>query len=459
MTSQQNFLIIVAVVAAIAFSALVVAGGLLLARRGLKRRLAKLATRLTDEPLATILAASRAQGVPDFADEDARLDSTLERLERAVEGATEAVALAGEDAVRLRQALDAMPQGVIVCGEDGRVLFRNSQAIALVGSRHADAIAARTVEEMLAASAAGTPGDKTLDLYGPPRRVLTVRTAPIDDGRRHLGVIAVLEDITERRRLEAVRRDFVANVSHELKTPVGALGLLAETLAAERDPTVASRLADRMQTEAFRVSRIIDDLLDLSRIEAEEAPVREPTSVNLVMAEAVERVRPAAEARRVTLILDEPEGPVVVLGDRRQLVSALYNLLDNAIKYSDEGSQVTFSGRVEDGSVLLAVRDHGIGIPARDRERIFERFYRVDQGRSRQTGGTGLGLAIVRHVAHNHAGQVTLESLEGEGSTFTLRLPVTELPAAPGAPGPPPSGTELETGEASAEVGSAFLSP
>jgi two-component system sensor histidine kinase SenX3 len=204
---------------------------------------------------------------------------------------------------------------------------------------------------------------------------------------------------------------------------MGALGLLAETLISETDQIVAQRLASRIHTEAFRVSRIIDDLLDLSRIEFEEAPPREPVLVNLVMAEALERVRAAAEQRDVKIHLEEPDPQVVVLGDRRQLVSALYNLLENAVKFSYDGGTVMLRGASVGGKVRLEVEDMGIGIPARDLDRIFERFYRVDHGRSRQTGGTGLGLSIVRHVAANHQGSVEVDSREGEGSTFRLILP------------------------------------
>jgi two-component system sensor histidine kinase SenX3 len=255
-----------------------------------------------------------------------------------------------------------------------------------------------------------------------------MRSEVIDDGNRPLGIVAVLDDVSDRRRLEAVRRDFVANVSHELKTPVGALSLLAETLLAEHDPEVSQRLAGRIQDESLRVNRIIEDLLDLSRIEAEEHPPREPLLGSLIMAEAVERVRSAAEQRGVKLLVDEPDPPVTLMGDRRQLVAALNSLLENAVKYSDEGSSVEVFGLANGGWVELVVRDQGIGIPARDLERIFERFYRVDHGRSRQTGGTGLGLSIVRHVVNNHQGLVHVDSREGEGSTFTLRLPLAGVP-------------------------------
>jgi two-component system sensor histidine kinase SenX3 len=216
---------------------------------------------------------------------------------------------------------------------------------------------------------------------------------------------------------------------------VGSLGLLAETLAGEDDPEIVDRLAWRIQAEAQRVARIMDDLLDLTRIESEETPTREPVPVHLMVAQAVERVRPIAEQRGIRIRIGEPPHSLSVLGDRRQLVSALYNLLENAVKYSERGSAVEVGGRTDGHWVELRVRDHGMGIPAHDLERIFERFYRVGRGRGREAGGaggTGLGLAIVRHVASNHGGEVRVESHEGEGSTFTLRLPTG--PAAVIAP-------------------------
>jgi two-component system sensor histidine kinase SenX3 len=237
-------------------------------------------------------------------------------------------------------------------------------------------------------------------------------------------------------RLEDVRRDFIANVSHELKTPMGALGLLAETLQFEPDASIARRLAERINTEAFRVNRIIEDLLDLSRIEGEGSPVREPVPVALFVSEAMERIRTSAEQHGVTIDFVEPATSIVIVGDRRQLVSAVHALLENAVVYSP-GGRVTITverheerlsdeGVVEARVVRIAITDEGVGIPAKDLERIFERFYRVDPGRARETGGTGLGLSIVRHVAQNHGGSVVVESREGEGSTFTLELPVNQ---------------------------------
>ncbi len=362
------------------------------------------------------------------------LDGVAGAVERAVAGALQRDNDVAVSERRLGLALSAIPQGVLIFDDAGDLAFRNAVAATYLTSRHGEAL----VEEAIAALVAevGVPGEegesptRSVDLFGPPRRTVLLRATPIQADDGPVGVLVIIDDVTDRRRLEAVRRDFVANISHELKTPVGALGLLAETLLAEDDAAVAHRLAERMLAEAFRVGRTIDDLLSLSQIEADEAGLRDEVPVHLFIAEAVDRVRPAAEQQGITIEVVEPDPRLVVVGDRRQLVSATYNLLDNAVKYSDPGSEVQVRARTDGRWIDLSVSDHGIGIPRRDLERVFERFYRVDRARSRETGGTGLGLAIVRHVASNHAGEVRVESLEGEGSTFTLRLPVGSGPVA-----------------------------
>lgn len=393
-----------------------VALALATSRRSVSRRLIAVATRLEGGWAAPTSELRGQQAI-------------LNRLERVAEAAKSSVTDAEDGTTRLGRTLDTLPLGVVVCDQEGEVVYRNKAADAMVGNRLTDSLAIKAVQDMLNQSWSAGPSTKTLDLYGPPPRTLVVTTCTVDDGQRAIGAIAVLEDVTERKRLEAVRRDFVANVSHELKTPIGALGLLAETLAAEDEQAVARRLAGRIHHEAFRVSRIIEDLLDLSRIEAEESPPREPVAVNLVLAEAADRARRVAEAGGVSIALYESVDDARVLGDRRQLVSAVSNLSENAVKYSDPGSTVEVRASIQDGWAVIEVTDHGIGIPSRDLERIFERFYRVDQARSRQNGGTGLGLAIVRHVANIHLGSIEVESREGEGSTFTLRLPLH--PAGP----------------------------
>ena len=201
--------------------------------------------------------------------DETSIDAALSYLEQVTGAATEAVTESSAEAIRLRRSLDTLPLGLVLCDESGNVLYRNEMASTMMASRQGDALAAQAVTELLAQAWDKGTAERTLDLYGPPRRTLGVHASQIDDGRRALGVIAVIEDITERRRLDEIRRDFIANVSHELKTPMGALGLLAETLIAEKDRDVAKRLADRIHQEAFRVSRIIDDLLDLSRLESE----------------------------------------------------------------------------------------------------------------------------------------------------------------------------------------------
>jgi two-component system, OmpR family, sensor histidine kinase SenX3 len=254
-----------------------------------------------------------------------------------------------------------------------------------------------------------------------------VRVAPLATANNGGGLVLVLaEDQTESRRVEEVRRDFVANVSHELKTPVGALALLAETVEdAADDPEAVRRFAGRMRYEASRLTSLVKDLITLSRIQAAE-PVPDPVPVQLdaVVAEALDRCRMKAGARGIELVAATDRG-LVVLGDEDLLVTALRNLLENAIDYSPEHTRVLVSTRRSgDDSVEMSVADQGIGIPERDRERIFERFYRVDPARSRATGGTGLGLAIVKHVTAQHGGKVTVWSKVGAGSTFTLRLPL-----------------------------------
>ncbi len=324
----------------------------------------------------------------------------------------------------LAGALAAFEDGVVVVDATGTEVMRNAAAERFRGARHADVLVEDAVRALLEPALRGERAERELQLFGPPREVLQVRAGPLYRGDRIIGAAAFVRDVSELRRVESVRRDFVANVSHELKTPIGALALLAETMAAGDDSPVNTQLADRVQHEAGRLGRIVDDLLDLSLIEAQEAPSREPVPVHVVLHEAAERVRGAADAVGIPLTVPPVATDLVVTGDRSQLVSAVTNLLDNAVKYSEPGQPVEVDAVGVDGSVCISVRDHGIGIPSRDLERIFERFYRVDRARSRATGGTGLGLSIVRHVAQAHGGDVTVESTEGEGSTFRLRVPL-----------------------------------
>jgi two-component system, OmpR family, sensor histidine kinase SenX3 len=272
-------------------------------------------------------------------------------------------------------------------------------------------------------------GDMDVSTRGANGRTtsLAVRVAPLGSAVGGGGLVLLLiEDQTESRRVEEVRRDFVANTSHELKTPVGALALLAETVEdAADDPEAVRRFAGRMRQEAARLTNLVQDMITLSRIQAAE-PVPDPVPVKLddVVAEALDRCRMRASARGIDLVATGGQG-LSVLGDEDLLITALRNLLENAVAYSPDKTRVDVSVRLASGdAVEISVADQGIGIPERDLERIFERFYRVDPARSRATGGTGLGLAIVKHVTAAHGGKITVVSTEGAGSTFTLRLPL-----------------------------------
>jgi len=273
---------------------------------------------------------------------------------------------------------------------------------------------------------------------GDQRIRVSSRVAPL--GARL--VLVLVEDRTEARKIEAVRRDFIANVSHELKTPVGALALLAEAIqSASEDPEAVRRFADRMATESSRITKIVQELIDLSRLQAPD-PDRAAAAVLVddVVQAAAERTKAIAVVKDIEIAIGGEHG-LKVLGDETQLVTALGNLVENAVNYSPEQTRVAIGvGRSAD-LVEISVTDQGIGIPERDRDRIFERFYRVDPARSRETGGTGLGLSIVKHVVQNHGGEIRVWSVEGSGSTFTIRLPLL-ADTGGGAPGVGSSGQQ-----------------
>ena len=251
---------------------------------------------------------------------------------------------------------------------------------------------------------------------------LLVRVSPLGD--RGLLVVLIFDD-SEYRRLDAIRRDFIANISHELKTPIGALSILGEAvLGASDDPKSIVKFATRMQTEAKRLSDLVQEIIDLSRLQDDD-PLKNAKVLNLadLISEAIDGSRMAAEARNISLIFTQV-GDFEVLGDRRQIGMAISNLVENAINYSPDGTRVAVALRKQDALAEISISDQGLGIPEKDIERIFERFYRVDPARSRATGGTGLGLSIVKHVVNNHGGDISVWSVEGAGSTFTIRFPL-----------------------------------
>jgi two-component system sensor histidine kinase SenX3 len=251
-------------------------------------------------------------------------------------------------------------------------------------------------------------------------RFVAARVAPL--GSRL--VLVLVEDRTRERRADTIRQDFVANVSHELKTPIGALALLAEAVAeAAEDPAAVERFSARMRTESERLGRLVQQIIELSRLQGDD-PLEHGhrVSVDVIAERAIDRVGVDAADKGIDVRFVGTRG-LQINGAADQLVVALGNLVENAVAYSPDGGRVTVSARTQDQMVELVVTDHGVGIPADEIDRIFERFYRVDPARARATGGTGLGLSIVKHVAAIHGGETRVWSVEGQGSTFTLVLP------------------------------------
>lgn len=331
--------------------------------------------------------------------------------------ATEAMALE-----QFRTALNAVPFGVVLVNPDGAETWRNRGVYELLGGSGATDEAERAVADLSASAVRGRKSRREVETAGPPERALLMRSLPMVNG----GGMVLIEDVTERHLVDKVRTDFVSNISHELKTPIGALSLLAETIGAELaagDETLR-RLSGRMVDETTRVARIIDDLLELASIEFVGTSRREQTVIDDIVREVVSRFEHVARAKNVALNLVLGEEPVTAFVDPRQIQTAIGNLVENAVKYTDAHGSVGVEARTDEGSLVVVVHDTGSGIPAEHMDRVFERFYRVDDARSRETGGTGLGLAIVRHVATNHGGEVNVRSRPGEGSTFTLRIPL-----------------------------------
>jgi two-component system sensor histidine kinase SenX3 len=259
---------------------------------------------------------------------------------------------------------------------------------------------------------------------GAGKREFEVSVSPLNDEGM---VLVLISDQSEARRIDAVRRDFVANVSHELKTPIGALGLLSEAILGAKDqPDAVVKFASRMQIEAKRLTDLVQEIIDLSRLQSSD-PLQKAFDVESsdVVREAVAQAALSAESRKITVEIGEIEDATVI-GDRDQLIMAVLNLLENAINYSPENTKVSVVVKVKEELLEISVTDQGIGIAEGELARVFERFYRVDPARSRMTGGTGLGLSIVKHVALNHGGDIKVWSKEGVGSTFTLQLPIAK---------------------------------
>jgi two-component system sensor histidine kinase SenX3 len=329
------------------------------------------------------------------------------------------------------QVVDALESAAIVLDPSNNVIKASPGALS-IGLVWNQALVHPHLAELVGrVRRTGEPISEECELargpFGDANIHLSVRVARL--GSRYILLLA--EDRTESYRLETVRRDFVANISHELKTPIGAVGLLAEALdSASEDPEQVRRFAHRLTEESQRLARITQDIIELSRLQAADALTdAELVSVKQIITSAVDQNRVAAEAGGIELAM-RGDKKAEVYGDEALLVTAVHNLISNAIQYSPSGSRVGIGVRTVDGVVEIAVTDQGEGIPEDDLDRVFERFFRVDQARSRHTGGTGLGLAIVKHAVQNHGGDIRVWSQPGRGSTFTIRLPEASHDAA-----------------------------
>ena len=316
------------------------------------------------------------------------------------------------------EVLDLLTIGVIVLDRKSDRKLRNNAASSMTGIRYVDILIDQAVDEMITQVEQTGSGDRILEAVAGTTLFLQIRGYGLDKER----IIVTVENITAKSRIETVQTDFVANLSHELKTPIGAVAAFADSLNGETETEVVWRLAERIVSESHRMARIVDDLLYLSRIEFSGTEDWAEVDLALVLIEVVSTNQHAAKRQGLGLSLTGAP-KLEVLGDRSQLLSSMSNLVDNAIKYSEPGGVVAIQSSIVGQEVVVAITDHGIGISKQHQDRIFERFYRVDKARSRATGGTGLGLSIVRHIVSEHGGTIEVVSEEGVGSTFTVRLP------------------------------------
>lgn len=336
---------------------------------------------------------------------------------------------ARRDLARFEAAAAAAPLGVVVVDSSGERVLTNQIAAAYSSGGPGDTVVGLRLRNLIAeAVKADETIQQEIEIYAPTTRQISLRAVPLAPDGVRLGTAVFIEDLTARSHVESIRRDFVANASHELKTPLGALRLLAEALGTTDDDETRRRLSERLQDEAVRMTRLVEDILELALVE-ENRRVRGVVELRDVVSDAVGQVALLSETLGVPV--DSECEAIAVIGERRRLVSAVANLVENAVAYTnakgmDSQPPVTVRAFQSGAEAVIEVEDHGIGIPERHRARIFERFYRIDRGRSRSSGGTGLGLAIVRHVVENHGGTIEVQSVPGEGSTFRIKLPARE---------------------------------
>jgi two-component system sensor histidine kinase SenX3 len=326
----------------------------------------------------------------------------------------------------LLSALDQLDGATLVVAPGEVTIYTNSEAEKLGILRDGRIQSEELLASIRVVRRTNTKQTGTIEIargpIGEGKREINVSIIPLSEGEL---VLVLLRDESEAQRVHEVRRDFVANISHELKTPIGALSLLSEAvLGAKDDSESVSKFAGRMQIEAKRLTDLVQEIIQLSRVQDSD-PLQEALliPVSEIIKEALDQCRTTAESRKISLTFQNSQDGVV-LGDRDQLTMAIHNLIENAVNYSPAETKVSVSTSIEDGIITVSVADQGIGIPESDIDRIFERFYRVDPARSRETGGTGLGLSIVKHIITKHGGEISVWSSENVGSTFSIRLPI-----------------------------------
>ena len=340
-----------------------------------------------------------------------------------------------ESKTRLEAIFSSMFDGIIVVNSKGDIVLINDTLRNLLqvkgnptGKKPLEVIRNIEIQEIADDTLSSNKGvtAREIQLLMPEERTLLVHATPVTRGDGPDGAVLVFHDITELRKLEKMRKDFVANVSHELRTPVSNIKGYAETLldGALKDEKNAEEFVKIIYSDSERLSNLINDLLDLSKIESGKLPMaKKPCSIRAIAKTVIAQLRKQAEDKSVSVTIDIPNNINNVLSDEKRILQALFNLIDNAIKYTPGGGSVKVRAREEGKFVRTEVIDSGIGISEKDLPRIFERFYRVDKGRSRELGGTGLGLSIVKHIAQSHAGDVSVKSTLGQGSTFIFTIP------------------------------------
>ena len=363
------------------------------------------------------------------------VEVALRGLAKAIDEIEEQRITADAFRQQLIAALDSLNYGIAIYGQDDQLIHTNPYASSFLSGVHSGALIADAIDELFQTRDGQEVIDQELDVFdnSHPSSVthsrkktfyIILRELSIEGNQ--IGSVVTIEDISEQERLESVRRDFISNISHELKTPIGAIALLTETLLGEPDTDLVQKFAPNILQETERLSETIDDLLSLSRIEHGSTDSFNQIDILKCAEQAIDRVNIFAKQNEVTVLTSFPPAPVHLFGDELQLISAFYNILENSVKYKriNQGN-VHLTVQQLDDFIEVEISDNGIGIPTKDLDRIFERFYCVD--RSHSGSGVGLGLAIVRHVIVNHEGVIRIESTEGVGTTFFIQFPINSV--------------------------------